>query len=118
MWARIKAIGSRLGQGRPQRFDLAKLAQGTRPESVLIVGAGAAGLACGYFLHQLDIPFRILEAQPVLGGRMRDNRTLADVPPPLGAEWLNPEAPFLADPVGVQNQPADVALGGYRITDA
>lgn len=56
--------------------------------SVLIIGAGAGGLAAGYLLAQQGIDFRILEASPVYGGRMRINSDFADFPIPLGAEWL------------------------------
>lgn len=39
--------------------------------SVLIVGAGLAGLCCGLRLQQRGIPFRILEAADQPGGRIR-----------------------------------------------
>lgn len=55
---------------------------------VLIIGAGAGGLAAGYFLAQQGIDFQILEASSVYGGRMRINTNFADFPIPLGAEWL------------------------------
>jgi monoamine oxidase len=37
---------------------------------VLIIGAGVAGLTAGYRLRQAGIPFRIIEAQNRVGGRM------------------------------------------------
>lgn len=59
------------------------------PESVLIIGAGAAGLAAGYLLNQNGINFQILEASSTYGGRMKRTTTFADFPIPLGAEWLH-----------------------------
>ena len=37
---------------------------------VLIIGAGIAGLTAGYRLRQAGVPFRIIEAQNRVGGRM------------------------------------------------
>ena len=55
---------------------------------VLIIGAGAGGLAAGYLLKQLGVDFEILEASARFGGRMKINSDFADFPIPLGAEWL------------------------------
>ncbi len=56
---------------------------------VLIIGAGAAGLAAGYLLQQEGIEFEILEASANYGGRMKRTTDFADFPIPLGAEWLH-----------------------------
>lgn len=56
---------------------------------VLIIGAGAAGLAAGYLLNQNSVNFQILEASSTYGGRMKRTTTFADFPIPLGAEWLH-----------------------------
>lgn len=58
-------------------------------ETVLIIGAGAAGLTAGYLLHQQGINFQILEASSTYGGRMKTNKDFVDFPVPLGAEWLH-----------------------------
>jgi monoamine oxidase len=55
---------------------------------VIIIGAGAGGLTAGYLLQQFGIPFEILEASAIFGGRMLINTDFADFPIPLGAEWL------------------------------
>lgn len=55
---------------------------------VMIIGAGAGGLAAGYLLKQQGIDFEIVEASAVYGGRMKINTEFADFPIPLGAEWL------------------------------
>ncbi|WP_299353660.1 FAD-dependent oxidoreductase [uncultured Shimia sp.] len=59
------------------------------PRSVIVVGAGAAGLAAGYRLRQRGIDFQILEASNTFGGRMKRNLGFADFPLPMGAEWLH-----------------------------
>lgn len=40
-------------------------------ERVLIVGAGAAGIAAAYTLHYLKVPFVVLEASDRHGGRVQ-----------------------------------------------
>ncbi|MBX2989021.1 MAG: FAD-dependent oxidoreductase [Bdellovibrionaceae bacterium] len=45
--------------------------QGVYDDEVLIVGAGAAGLMAAYELKKKQIPYRIIEASPRLGGRVR-----------------------------------------------
>ena len=55
---------------------------------VIIIGAGAGGLAAGYLLQQQGTDFEILEASSSYGGRMKINTDFADFPIPLGAEWL------------------------------
>ena len=69
---------------------------------VLIVGAGSAGLMAGYLLHRHNVDFEILEAAPVIGGRMKRIEGFADFPIDLGAEWIhdNPEilARLIRDP--------------------
>ena len=57
--------------------------------SVLIIGAGAAGLAAGYQLAQAGVDFQILEAASAYGGRMKRTTAFTDFPIPLGAEWLH-----------------------------
>lgn len=57
--------------------------------SVLIIGAGAAGMASGYLLAQKGIDFQILEASNTYGGRMKRTKSFVDFPISLGAEWLH-----------------------------
>ena len=71
---------------------------------VIIIGAGAAGLAVARRLQDQRASFRILEAKSHIGGRaVTDTRTL-DAPVDLGGHWLhspalNPLTP-LADRYG------------------
>ncbi len=67
--------------------------KGGRSGNVVIIGAGAAGLAAGRALREADIPFTILEARPRVGGRIltTHHRGLI-VPVELGAEFTHGEA--------------------------
>jgi len=56
---------------------------------VIIVGAGAAGLAAAKVLEQNNIEYTILEATNRYGGRLKKDISLADFPIDIGAEWLH-----------------------------
>ncbi|MGC2288477.1 MAG: NAD(P)/FAD-dependent oxidoreductase [Thermoplasmata archaeon] len=59
-------------------------------DGVLILGAGAAGLACGERLHRLGVPFTILEARDRIGGRALTDYSLAPgLPLELGAQMVH-----------------------------
>lgn len=64
---------------------------------VLIVGAGAAGLAAGYLLKYYGVDFEIIEANPVYGGRLKKTDDFADFPIDIGAEWIHTDPKILAD---------------------
>lgn len=55
---------------------------------VIIIGGGAAGLSAGYLLGQAGMDYVILEASTTYGGRMQVNKSFADFPLALGAEWI------------------------------
>ena len=67
--------------------------RGSRSGQVVIVGAGAAGLAAGRALREAGVPFVILEARARIGGRIftEHPRGLV-VPVELGAEFTHGEA--------------------------
>ena len=56
---------------------------------IIIVGAGASGLASAKVLEQNNIDYIILEATNRYGGRLKKDTTLADFPIDIGAEWLH-----------------------------
>lgn len=59
-------------------------------EDVIIVGAGAAGVACAHALSQKSVRFRLLEAQDRVGGRVlsqKDTQSLSPIE--LGAEFIH-----------------------------
>lgn len=82
--------------------------------SVLIIGAGAAGLAAGYLLHQSGINFQILEAAPAFGGRMKRTTTFTDFPIPLGAEWLHVSTDELTNIIKNQSWQNTIEFQGYN----
>lgn len=51
--------------------DATKVGETMEEQSVIIVGAGLAGLSCAYYLKKQRIPFVILEASNAPGGRIR-----------------------------------------------
>ena len=56
---------------------------------VIIIGAGAAGLAAAKILQRNNVDYLVLEASNRYGGRLKENKTLADFPIDLGAEWIH-----------------------------
>ena len=57
--------------------------------SVLVIGAGAAGLAAGRRLKEAGYEVILLEARDRIGGRAWTNYDMAPHPVELGAEWVN-----------------------------
>ncbi|MEA2933530.1 MAG: monoamine oxidase, partial [Variibacter sp.] len=56
---------------------------------VVVIGAGAAGIAAARRLHELRIPFQLIEARPRLGGRAWTEHTASGLPIDLGCGWLH-----------------------------
>lgn len=88
----------------------------SRPElhagdrSVIVVGAGAAGLTAASLLVRAGVNVVVVEADASHGGRLRQVRDVVDFPLPLGAEWLHTDPGVLADIAG---QPVDIDVVGY-----
>ena len=91
---------------------------------VVIIGAGAAGLAAARRLLDKGASFRLLEAKPHIGGRVVTDSTTLGVPIDLGAHWLhspalNPLTPLVDRYLfHVKEGPEDfrVARGGIILT--
>lgn len=64
---------------------------------ILIIGAGAAGLYAGYLLKSKNIPFEILEASGVYGGRLGKRTDFGNFPIDLGAQWMHGKNHLLGD---------------------
>src|SRR5262249_11723130 len=56
---------------------------------VLVLGAGAAGIAAARTLHDAGVAVTVLEARPRLGGRVLTDHRLAPHPVELGAEFIH-----------------------------
>lgn len=81
---------------------------------VIIVGAGAAGLAAGYLLKRYGVDFEIIEAAPVYGGRLKKSADFADFPIDLGAEWIHTDPKILADIINNSNANANIEIIVYN----
>ena len=95
---------------------------------VLVIGAGAAGIAAARAVRAAGRSVRMLEARPRLGGRALTDATTLGAPFDLGATWLhaaerNPLVP-LARELGIGLLDSDAArqevtfIGGRRATEA
>lgn len=60
----------------------------SKPKSVLIIGAGLAGLSAAYRLKQRNIDCNILESRPRIGGRVFSHQMDTDLVVELGGEWV------------------------------
>jgi renalase len=67
--------------------------------SVIVVGAGIAGVACAVQLRAAGIPVTVLERSRVVGGRMA-SRSLHGRPVDLGAAYFTVSDPEFAELVG------------------
>ena len=85
--------------------------------SVLIIGAGAAGMSSAFLLAQQGIDFQILEASSTYGGRMKHNTSFADFPIPLGAEWLHVDTSELTTIVNDASTNITTQTQGYQESD-
>jgi len=56
-----------------------------KPNKVVIIGAGAAGMTAAYLLKQYGIDFQLLEASENYGGRMACITSISNFPTPMGA---------------------------------
>ncbi|MGH9428407.1 MAG: FAD-dependent oxidoreductase, partial [Terriglobia bacterium] len=57
--------------------------------SIIVVGAGIAGLAAARVLHDRGLAVVVLEARDRLGGRIYTDRSWDDVCLDLGASWIH-----------------------------
>ncbi len=85
--------------------------------NVIIVGAGAAGLAAAKKLEEAGIVYQILEATDHYGGRIQKNEDFADFPIDLGAEWIHTDKSILNELIGSSEPEPDVETILYQPTD-
>ena len=82
---------------------------------VIIVGAGAAGLAAAKVLEQNKVDYVILEATNRYGGRLKKDTTLADFSIDIGAEWLHSAPITLNKLKGKKGSEIDEELIPYHL---
>jgi monoamine oxidase len=82
---------------------------------VIIIGAGASGLAAAKVLEQNNIDYLILEATNRYGGRLKKDTTFADFPIDIGAEWIH-SAPIVLNVLkGKKGEHIDEELIPYKL---
>ncbi|WP_281612636.1 FAD-dependent oxidoreductase [Flammeovirga sp. SubArs3] len=86
-------------------------------DSVIIIGAGPAGMSTAYLFAQQGIDFKILEAAPTYGGRIKHNTAFTDFPIPLGAEWIHVDTSILSDAVNDPSVNITTQTKGYQGSD-
>ena len=82
---------------------------------VIIIGAGASGLAAAKVLEKNNIDYTILEATNRYGGRLKKDTTLADFPIDIGAEWIHSNPKVLNVIKGKYGYQIDEELIPYRL---
>ena len=94
----------------------------SKPVSVVIIGAGIAGLSAAQALTQKGHAVTVLEARKRIGGRIHTSRAWPDLPMDLGASWIhgskgNPVTE-LAERAGVRTVPTSYDSSELRISAA
>ncbi|MEL6111149.1 MAG: NAD(P)-binding protein, partial [Planctomycetota bacterium] len=82
--------------------------------TVIVVGAGAAGMTAGHLLAQRGVRFSILEAAPAHGGRIKTANDFVDFPVPLGGEWVHVAPDILSKIVNDDSIAVDTKLAAYE----
>jgi monoamine oxidase len=62
------------------------------PQNVVVIGAGAAGIAAARQLQKAGLKVTVLEARTRLGGRVYTDTTRTSIPLELGAEFIHGES--------------------------
>jgi len=86
-------------------------------ENVIIIGAGAAGLAAAKKLEEAGYVYQILEATDHYGGRIQKNKDFADFPIDIGAEWIHADKSILNELIDVAGSEPDVETILYKPYD-
>ena len=77
----------------------------TSEQSVLILGAGAAGLAAARDLAAAGLPVSLIEARDRVGGRIHTQHNSSLIPVELGAEFVHGQHPQLLQIIENSGQP-------------
>ncbi|MEM9036670.1 MAG: FAD-dependent oxidoreductase [Actinomycetota bacterium] len=89
------------------------LGEGEVEGSVIVIGAGPAGMTAAHLLRQRGADVRVLEALPTAGGRIAHTRDFVDFPISLGGEWLHVERTVLDDIVADEAVRIETVTVGY-----
>ncbi len=80
---------------------------------VIVIGAGAAGMAAGYLLKKQGVDFEIIEAASIYGGRIKKVDDFVDFPLDIGAEWIHTDPKIFTDIIGDTNVNANIGTMVY-----
>ena len=94
-----------------------ELGEGSVDGSVIVVGAGPAGMTAAHLLQQRGADVRVLEALGTPGGRIAHTRDFADFPISLGGEWIHVERTVLDDIVNDPSVEIETVTVGYSEDD-
>lgn len=84
---------------------------------VVVVGAGASGLAAASLLESHGVEYQIIEATDHYGGRVQKDTSLADFPIDIGAEWIHYKKDILNRLIGKKGNDPEIDLIAYRPLD-
>lgn len=110
--ALVTACGEVFGR-RPE----GELGEGRVAGSVIVIGAGPAGMTAAHLLQQRGADVRVLEAAPTHGGRIAHDLEFVDFPIPLGAEWIHVDRSVLDDIVADDAVTIETVTVGYTDDD-
>lgn len=85
---------------------------------IIIIGAGASGLAAAKILERNGIDYQILEATDRYGGRIKKVEGFADFPIDVGAEWIHNHPQVLNKLKGKKGTEIDEDLVPYRLKES
>ena len=108
--------GSRATQSLPEETALSKSYDYSG--TVIVVGAGSAGLAAARVLEENNIQYTVLEATENHGGRLQEHVDFADFPIDLGAEWIHNNPEILDILSGIDGLSSDMDLIPYHLESA
>jgi len=94
----------------------------TQTSDTLIIGGGLSGLYAAYLLTQKNLPFVILEARDLMGGRILTAEHLGFFPD-LGPSWywpeINPKLMHLIQTLGLRGyQQFEQGMGRFETAHA
>ena len=90
----------------------------TSDQRMIIIGAGAAGLAAARIFEDNGVEYTLVEATDRYGGRLQASTEFADFPIDLGAEWIHNQPQILDVLSGIDGTAANTPLIPYHVDEA
>lgn len=86
-------------------FAAASQKKAQSEETIVVIGAGAAGLGAARKLKLAGVKVIVLEARDRIGGRVWTDRSLKNIPLDLGASWIH----------GIEGNPLTALVRQYEV---